>query len=309
MTASFAALESLGRVLDGIERVAVAVSGGVDSMTLAVFAHRRLPRRVEMFHAVSPAVPPEATQRVRSTAECEGWSLHVIDAHEFEDTNYRANPLNRCFYCKTNLYSAISPRTTAQIVSGANLDDLGDYRPGLIAAKQYSVRHPLVEAGIDKKTVRAVARHLGLEDMAELPSAPCLSSRIETGIAIDPTMLAKVHAAERLVAEALQPQTVRCRVRAQGVVIELDQERLAALDERRRCELGAQVGALFREAGYDYPVSFAAYRIGSAFLHRVTSPPALSTSGEGAKRVLHPLRPLAGGEGRGEVGESSNDAA
>lgn len=270
MTTCSATLESLGRVLDGIERVAVAVSGGVDSMTLAVFAHRRLPRRVEMFHAVSPAVPIEATQRVRSTAERERWRLHVIDAHEFEDANYRANPLNRCFYCKTNLYSAIAPRTTGQIVSGANLDDLGDYRPGLIAAKQYSVRHPLVEAGIDKKAVRALARELGLADIAELPSAPCLSSRIETGIAIDPTMLAKVHAAESLVAEALQPRTVRCRVRAAAVVIELDEARLATLDTRRRCELAARVSALFRDAGYDYPVSFAAYRIGSAFLHRLT---------------------------------------
>jgi uncharacterized protein len=282
---SSAALASLGRVLDGMGRVAVAVSGGVDSMTLAVFAHRRLPGRVQMFHAVSPAVPIEATERVRSTAEREHWSLHVIDAREFEDANYRANPLNRCFYCKTNLYSTIAPRTTAQIVSGANLDDLGDYRPGLIAARDHAVRHPLVEAGIDKKTVRAIARGLGLGEIAELPSAPCLSSRIETGIAIDPTMLAAVHAAEKFVAQALQPQTVRCRVRAQTVVIELDETRLAALDEYRRQELGAKVGALFRDAGFDYPVSFAQYRIGSAFLHKVGLP-----------------RPASGAQGRSKPG-------
>jgi uncharacterized protein len=284
VTASRAAADSLARVLDAIGRIAVAVSGGVDSMTLAVFAHRRLPGRVEMFHAVSPAVPDEASLRVRSIAESEGWSLHVIDAREFDDESYRANPLNRCFYCKTNLYSTIAPRTTAQIVSGANLDDLGDYRPGLVAAREYAVRHPLVEAGIDKKTVRAIARDLGLEELAELPSAPCLSSRIETGIAIDPAMLAKVHAAEKLVAQAVHPVTVRCRVRARAVVVELDETHLAALDSRRRQELGAAVGALFREAGFDYPVSFAQYRVGSAFLHRVTSPPALSTSGEEAKR-------------------------
>lgn len=271
MTSLVAPMDSLGRVLDAIERLAVAVSGGVDSMTLAVFAHRRLPGRVEMFHAVSPAVPAEATLRVRSTAEREGWSLHVIDAHEFDDANYRANPLDRCFYCKTNLYSAIAPRTRAQIVSGANLDDLGDYRPGLIAAKQYAVRHPLVEAGIDKETVRAIARDLGLEAIAELPSAPCLSSRIETGIAIDPAMLARVHTAEKLVAKALQPKTVRCRVRAKGVVIELDEARLASLDAAARQRLSAQVGALFREAGFDYEVSFAPYRIGSAFLHHWTA--------------------------------------
>lgn len=281
---SAAALESLGRVLDGIGPVAVAVSGGVDSMTLAVFAHRHLPGRAQMFHAVSPAVPLEATQRVRSTAEREHWSLHVIDAREFEDANYRANPLNRCFYCKTNLYSTIAPRTTAQIVSGANLDDLGDYRPGLVAAREYAVRHPLVEAGIDKKTVRAIARELDLGEIAELPSAPCLSSRIETGIAIDPTMLAAVHAAEKLVAQALQPQTVRCRVRARAVVIELDETRLAALDSRKRQELGASVGALFHEAGFDYPVSFAQYRIGSAFLHKVSPPRPLATGARGPSK-------------------------
>jgi uncharacterized protein len=270
MTGLAGSMDSLGAVLDGIGRVAVAVSGGVDSMTLAVFAHRHLPRRVEMFHALSPAVPEEATRRVRSMAGREGWCLQVIDAREFDDPDYRANPLNRCFYCKTNLYSAIAPRTSAQIVSGANLDDLGDYRPGLIAAGQHSVRHPLVEAGIDKKTVRAIARELGLDDIAELPSAPCLSSRIETGIAIDPSILARVHAAEKLVGEAVQPKTVRCRVRATGVVIELDEARLAALDDASREQLGAEVGALFRDAGFDYPVSFAPYRIGSAFLHRLT---------------------------------------
>ncbi|HWQ40345.1 MAG TPA: hypothetical protein VNM24_17335 [Burkholderiales bacterium] len=261
---------SLGEVLDAMERVAVAVSGGVDSLTLAVFAHRRLGGRVEAFHAVSPAVPEDATARVRLLAQREGWRLHVIDAHEFEDPNYRANPLERCFYCKTNLYSTIAPHTTAQIVSGTNLDDLGEYRPGLEAARRYSVRHPFVEAGLDKRAVRALARDLGLGEIAELPASPCLSSRIETGITIDPKVLALVNRAERLIADVLAPQIVRCRVRANGVVIELDQARLAALDAGQREELGARIGALFRGAGFDHEVSFAPYRVGSAFLHRAT---------------------------------------
>ena len=107
----------------------MAVSGGVDSLTLAAFAHRVLGQRVSMFHAVSPAVPGEATQRTRELAEREGWTLTVIDAGEFGSADYMRNPLNRCFYCKTSLYGAIRPHTAAQIVSGTNLDDLGEYRP------------------------------------------------------------------------------------------------------------------------------------------------------------------------------------
>ena len=263
------ALAKLEGSLRDIGSVAVAVSGGVDSLTLATLAHRTLRGEVAMFHAVSPAVPLEATDRVRTLAAREGWKLSVVDAGEFGDANYRSNPVNRCFYCKTNLYGALAPHTTAQIVAGTNLDDLGEYRPGLDAAKNYGVRHPFVEAGIDKKTVRAIARHLDLVDVAELPSAPCLSSRIETGIAIDPHMLKLVHAAELLVSRSLAPRTVRCRVRAKGVVIELDEQKLAALDAPMRNAIEGSVGTLFRDGGFEYPVSLAPYRTGSAFLVRL----------------------------------------
>ena len=263
------ALGKLESILRTLGPVAVAVSGGVDSLTLATVAHRTLPGDVEMFHAVSPAVPKEATDRVRALAAGAGWILTVVDAGEFGDTNYRSNPVNRCFFCKTNLYGALVPLTRAQIVAGTNLDDLGEYRPGLDAAKNHGVRHPFVEAGIDKKTVRGIARDLGLGEVAELPSAPCLSSRIETGIAIDPAMLTLVHAAERLVSKTLSPRTVRCRVRAQGVVIELDEQNLAALDGAKRETLRAEIGELFRNGGFEYPVSLAPYRTGSAFLLRL----------------------------------------
>jgi len=269
-----AKLDRLEQLLRDTGALAVAVSGGVDSLTLATFAHRRLGAGVEMFHAVSPAVPAEATRRVQALGQREGWTLSVIDAGEFADADYRSNPVNRCFYCKTNLYGAVTPRTRAQVVSGTNLDDLGEYRPGLSAAKNHGVRHPFVEAGIDKKTVRAIARQLGLEDVAELPSAPCLSSRIETGIAIDPAMLGLVHAAEQLVTRILvssnlAPRTVRCRVRARGVVIELDETHLAALDAAHRESLADEIGRLFSDGGFDYPVALAPYRTGSAFLVRV----------------------------------------
>ena len=259
-------LDRLHAALEDMGEVAVAVSGGIDSLTLATAAHRVRPGGVTMHHATSPAVPPEATDRTRALAAAEGWPLDVFDAGEFADPAYRANPVNRCFFCKTNLYGAVAGRTRRQIVSGTNMDDLGEYRPGLDAARAHRVRHPFVEAGIDKRTVRALAAELGLGALAELPAAPCLSSRIETGIRIEAPVLAMVHAAETFVAARLSPRTVRCRVRAGGVVIELDPAALAAVDAGGADGLRAEVQRLADDAGLPAPVRFAAYCNGSAFL-------------------------------------------
>ena len=261
-------LDRLHAALATMGPVAIAVSGGIDSLTLATAAHRA--RRdgavPAMHHATSPAVPPEATERTRDLARAEGWRLDVFDAGEFADPAYRANPVNRCFFCKTNLYGAVARRTTNQIVSGTNLDDLGEYRPGLDAALAHDVRHPFVEAGIDKRTIRALAAELGLGALAELPSAPCLSSRIETGIRIEAPMLALVHEVEKLVASRLAPRTVRCRVRADGMVVELDPQALADLDIGRATRLREELQVLAAQSGLGGQPQFAAYRTGSAFL-------------------------------------------
>lgn len=259
-------LDRLEAALRAMDHVAVAVSGGIDSLTLATAAHRVLGARASMHHATSPAVPPEATGRTRALAERYGWALDIFDAGEFDDPRYRANPVNRCFFCKTNLYGAVAGRTSRTILSGTNLDDLGDYRPGLMAARNHSVRHPFVEAGIDKRTVRAIAARLGLGTLAELPSAPCLSSRVETGIRIEAPVLAMVNAIELLVRDAVSPRTVRCRIRAEAVVIELDRGTLARLDGHGGAELKSVISAMVGETGLGKPVTFAAYKTGSAFL-------------------------------------------
>ncbi len=263
-------LARLNAVVESIGPLAVAVSGGVDSMTLSVVAHRTLHSAARMYHAVSPAVPADATERVQRYAECYGWELTLVDAGEFEDPIYLANPADRCFYCKTNLYAAIARGAVATVASGTNLDDLSDYRPGLRAAELHGVRHPYVEAGIDKAGVRGIARTLGLDDLAELPAAPCLSSRIETGIAIDANTLGAVYRSERLVARVLSPRTVRCRVRGHAVVVEIDAESLASLDVQTRGSLRNRVAANFAHIGVKRPVEFEPYRMGSAFLRNAT---------------------------------------
>lgn len=244
----------------------LAVSGGVDSLTLAAFAHVTPGTRVTAVHAVSPAVPAAATERVKDFASERGVNLVLLDAGEFSDEAYRQNPANRCYFCKSHLYDGIRARFDATVLSGANLDDLDDYRPGLIAARERAVRHPLVESGFTKARVRELARELGLGDIAELPAAPCLSSRVETGIRIEAPALALVDAIESELRAAFLPETVRCRVRRAGVVIEMDEAalvRFAADDGGAWIE---RIGARARAAGLPGDVRIEAYRRGSAFL-------------------------------------------
>ncbi len=266
-----ASKDRLSATLREMPNLAVAVSGGVDSLTLATFAHRLLGKSVTMYHAVSPAVPPAATERTRALAQREGWQLEVVDAGEFSSEDYLRNPSNRCYFCKTSLYGAVTRHTQAQVVSGTNVDDLGDYRPGLNAAKEHAVRHPFVEAGMTKKTVRALARELGLPDIAALPSSPCLSSRVETGIAIDPKILQSIDAVEQSLRASpdIHSENIRCRFRLRGIVVELDEGALETIDESRRAQLTANVREAFAQCAPTAAVLFEPYRLGSAFLHPV----------------------------------------
>lgn len=252
----------LREVIDGIGPMALAVSGGVDSMTLAHVAQERLGDKAVMFHALSPAVPGEASDRVRRHAEAGGWRLEVVNAGEMADPRYLENPVNRCFFCKTNLYSRIAGLTELTIASGTNVDDLGDFRPGLEAATNHRVRHPYVEAGLIKDDVRQVARALGLDDLSDLPAAPCLSSRIETGLRVTTERLGLVEAVEAALREDLGRGTIRCRVRAAGVVVELGADLLGRLGGPQR----DRISGLLRDHGHDGAALFEHYRQGSAFL-------------------------------------------
>jgi uncharacterized protein len=262
-------MADLGRLEDmlgGLAKASIAVSGGVDSMTLASFAHRVLGAdRVRMVHGISPAVPPAATDRVRVQAEIEGWGLEVVDAGEFADERYRANPVNRCFFCKSNLYETLGRMSDGVVLSGANTDDLDDYRPGFEAAAANGVRHPYLEAGFAKADVRALARRLGLPELATLPASPCLSSRVETGIRIEADTLRLIDRVEDWLREALVPEAVRCRVRRVGIVIELDPVTLGRLGDTGRAALIVEARRRFPGVG-DTSVQLSAYQRGSAFV-------------------------------------------
>ncbi len=143
----------------------IACSGGVDSLLLADVAHQAAPGTTIVAHSVTQAVPRAATDRVRRTADALGWQLRLVESAELSDARYLTNPVDRCFFCKTNLYDELdrivgelAPDASWTLMSGANVDDLGEYRPGLLAAAEHHVRHPFVEAGIGKDGIRAWPR-------------------------------------------------------------------------------------------------------------------------------------------------------
>ena len=259
-----------------MENVAVALSGGIDSLVLSAVcstvAQREQGLSCTVFHAVSAAVPEQATARVKECAAKFSWNLQIINAQEFADPNYRINPVNRCFYCKSALYGAIREMTSAVILSGTNTDDLSEFRPGLKAADNFGVRHPFIEAEIDKAEIRRLAPRYGIGQYSELPAAPCLASRVETGISIEPDELRSINAIELLIADKFAPKTVRCRLRQGTVTIEIDQKSLPEVQSNieRNQALQTEIRRLLAARFQAYPLNVTCYRTGSAFLHQIT---------------------------------------
>lgn len=254
--------DRLAADLQRYDRLTIAVSGGIDSMLLAYLAHKTLGNKAHMVHALSPAVPLNATKRVTAYARKHGWQLETIDAGEFEDERYRANPVNRCYYCKLNLYGTIAKLCDGPIASGTNCDDLDDYRPGLDAARRNNVVHPHVEAGLAKRDIYRMANQLGLDDLSVLPAQPCLASRIETGLAVHPDDLGFVEKVEGLIHNHIGVSAIlRCRLLLQGVVLELDEQ---FLNSRLAPGLARMVEDLCVEEERHF-LGLRAYRRGSAF--------------------------------------------
>jgi uncharacterized protein len=179
----------------------IAFSGGVDSSFLLHVAHEVLGDRCVALTTVSPTTPEDDLEDARTLAAALPVQHVVIDTNELAIPGYAENPTHRCYFCKDNLYTICTAeaerRGLAAVLDGANLDDLGDHRPGLRAAAERAVRHPLVEAGLTKADIRAASRGLGLGTW-DRPASPCLSSRFPYGTRITVERLQQVAAAEGL---------------------------------------------------------------------------------------------------------------
>src|SRR3954453_5633053 len=191
--------DRLLEILRDFGRVVVAFSGGIDSTVVAKAAFLALGDRAEAVTADSPSVPRRELDDPRKLASQIGIRHHIVQTEEFDDPDYVRNDGTRCYFCKSELYGRIEtllPELDGAVVcSGANLDDQGDYRPGLKAAAEHGVRHPLQEAGFTKDHVRELARNWDLPTW-DKPATPCLSSRIAYGEAVTPEKVRMVDAAE-----------------------------------------------------------------------------------------------------------------
>jgi pyridinium-3,5-biscarboxylic acid mononucleotide sulfurtransferase len=240
-------LADLERRVAPLGSAVVAFSGGVDSSVVAAVAARALGERALAVTAVSPAVAAGELDGARAVAAAIGIAHETIATDELARTGYRRNGPDRCYHCKTELYDALAALAAARgygaLLSGANADDAGDWRPGLRAAAEHGVRHPLLEAGAGKAQVRAIARALDLPS-AEKPASPCLASRIPYGTAVDPDTLARIDRAERGVRALGFPVL---RVRHHG---ELGRLELPAGDLERALGEPAPIEAAIRAAGY-----------------------------------------------------------
>ena len=212
-------------------RVAIGFSGGVDSAYLAVVARKTL--GVENVLAIigrSASYPAEQWATARSVADSFGVSVVELDTDELNDPRYAANPANRCYFCKTELWSRLVPlareRGFSTIVDGTNADDLGDYRPGAQAAKEHDVHSPLANLGFTKAEIRERSRLLGIPTWSQ-PSSPCLSSRLPYGTSVTPQRLGQVERAERALRALGIGGDLRVRYHDDLARVELSQRALA----------------------------------------------------------------------------------
>jgi len=245
------AVPSLRELVRTFRSALLGYSGGVDSAFLAVVLRQELGRdRMLAVIGRSASYPRAQWEAARTLAERCDVPLVELDTHELEDPNYLANPTNRCFFCKTELWNRLVPEARARglavVCDGTNADDLREHRPGYAAGLRARVRSPLAEVGMTKTEVRAASRDLGLPTW-DAPAAPCLSSRVVYGLEITPSRLAQVEQAEAYLRELGVTGDLRVRHHGERARVEVEprwvpwlEQRLDAVTQRLR-ELGFAV--------------------------------------------------------------------
>jgi uncharacterized protein len=221
-------LDRLKHIFAEMDRALIAYSGGIDSTLVAKVAYDALGDRALAVTAESASLLPEDLEDAQMQAAEIGIAHEIVQTHELDNPNYRANPVNRCYFCKSELHDTLKPlaldRGYPYVVDGVNADDLSDYRPGIQAAKERGARSPLAEVGITKLEVRELAKFLGLP-WWDKPAQPCLSSRFPYGEEITVAKLQRVGRAERYLRH-LGLKNLRVRSEGDTARIELPAEQI-----------------------------------------------------------------------------------